>query len=86
MELTKKERMKVLQTQKVLSGRVFNSEMLPKFGMCDLADVVGLQSLAHLFINYVPILYKSQMRDFHYNVVVKGDGSLTTRIDEKNCS
>lgn len=42
IEFTRKEKMEVLRTQKVLSGRVFDTDMLPKPGICDLADVVEL--------------------------------------------
>lgn len=53
-----------MRTQKVLSGRVFDTEALPKLGMCDLVDIVELQSWIHLFVGFVPYLYESQVRDF----------------------
>lgn len=38
-ELTREERVEVLRTKKILSGRVFDSEVLPKSGICYLVDV-----------------------------------------------
>lgn len=60
MEFTRKEKMEVLRTQKVLSGRVFDTDVLPKPGICDLADVVELQSWTHMCVGYVPILHESK--------------------------
>lgn len=38
-EFTKPERINILKTRKVLSGRVFDIEIQSKSGMRDLADV-----------------------------------------------
>lgn len=45
MNLTREERIEIFRTQKVLSGKVFYIEVLPKSGMCDLADTIELQLL-----------------------------------------
>lgn len=41
------------------------------------------QSWIHLFVDFVPILYESQVRVFYYNDVIENDGSLTTKVSER---
>ncbi|KAG5612423.1 hypothetical protein H5410_023704 [Solanum commersonii] len=42
-ELTREERVEIMETQKVLSGRVFDPKIATKFGMVALVDVVSIQ-------------------------------------------
>ncbi|KAH0746521.1 hypothetical protein KY285_008178 [Solanum tuberosum] len=83
-ELTREERVNVLKKQKVLNGRVFDPEIITKPGMCNLADSVEVQTWTHLFVNHIPILHEDQVSDFYYNVEFIEDGSLNTRVGDKN--
>lgn len=50
--------------------------------MCDLADVVELQSWTPLFVGFVPYLYESQVREFYNNIVIEENSILTTKVGE----
>ncbi|KAH0783988.1 hypothetical protein KY290_003586 [Solanum tuberosum] len=64
--------------QKVIGGRVFDTEILTKPGMDSLADLVELQSWTHLFMTKFPVLHEEQVREFYYNVEFAKDGSIHT--------
>lgn len=47
--LTRDQRINLLQNQKVLNGRVFESTTMNNPGMCELVDTVESQGWGHLF-------------------------------------
>ncbi|KAG5606002.1 hypothetical protein H5410_027494, partial [Solanum commersonii] len=83
-ELTRDEKINILNKQKVLNGRVFDPEIITNQGMCNLADSVEIQAWTHLFIDHIPMIHEPQVRDFYYNAEFTEDGSLNTRIGDKN--
>ncbi|KAH0761720.1 hypothetical protein KY290_017793 [Solanum tuberosum] len=54
-ELTRKERIEKMEQQRVLNGRVFDPDILTKFGMANLVDAVIIQGWNHL--SESPVLY-----------------------------
>ncbi|KAH0644978.1 hypothetical protein KY284_032862 [Solanum tuberosum] len=65
--------------QKVLSGRVFDPEIIRKPGMSTLADAVEIQSWTHLFMTQSTIMHEEQVREFYYNLEFTENGSLNTQ-------
>ncbi|KAH0645533.1 hypothetical protein KY284_033417 [Solanum tuberosum] len=61
-EMTRKERITAMENQKVLNGRIFDLDILTKFGMGNLFDVVSIQGWNHLFEPPVSYLYEPEVR------------------------
>ncbi|KAH0665459.1 hypothetical protein KY290_027692 [Solanum tuberosum] len=59
-DLTRKERVKKMEQQKVLNGRVFDPDILTQVGMGNLVDVVTIQGWNHLFEPPVPYLHEPE--------------------------
>lgn len=70
IQISIEARTEVLKTQKVLCGRVYDPNVMPKPGMRDLPDAVELQLWTHLFVSNVQILHEQQIKQF-YNQLVK---------------
>lgn len=81
--LTREERVDMLSTQMILNGRVFDSEVLFKPGMCNLANIVEMKSWTLLFVGFDPYLYESQVREFYYYFVIEHNGSLTSKVGKR---
>ncbi|KAH0742996.1 hypothetical protein KY290_030989 [Solanum tuberosum] len=73
-----------LRLQKVLGGRVFDTEILTKPGMNSLVDLMELQSWTHLFMTKFPVLHEEQVREFYYNVEFAEDDSFHTWVGNKS--
>ncbi|KAG5581184.1 hypothetical protein H5410_051811 [Solanum commersonii] len=77
--MTREERIKAMENQKVLNGRVFDPDILTKFGMSNLFDVVSIQGWNHLFEPPVPYLHKPEVCEFFYKMeLLEGGGIMTT--------
>ncbi|KAG5605063.1 hypothetical protein H5410_026555 [Solanum commersonii] len=73
-----------LRLQKVLRGRVFDPDIITKHGMNSLYDLVEIQSWTHLFQTKSHILHEEEVREFYYNIEFEEDGSINTRVGDKN--
>ncbi|KAH0748684.1 hypothetical protein KY290_027916 [Solanum tuberosum] len=73
-----------LRLQKVLGGRVFDTEILTKPGMDSLADLVELQSWTHMFMTKSHVLHEEHIQDFYCNVEFAKDGNINTWVDNES--
>ncbi|KAG5584665.1 hypothetical protein H5410_045099 [Solanum commersonii] len=71
-----------METQKVLSGRVFDPKIATKFGMVALVDAVSVQEWSHLFEPPPPYLHEPEVREFFYNMELLEDGGMLTTVKE----
>ncbi|KAH0784278.1 hypothetical protein KY290_003876 [Solanum tuberosum] len=69
-----------LRLQKVLGGRVFDTDIITKQRMNSLYDFVEMQSWTHLFMTKSPVLHEEEVREFYYNIEFEEDGSITTKV------
>ncbi|KAH0675921.1 hypothetical protein KY285_023722 [Solanum tuberosum] len=69
-ELTRKERVEIMEHQKVLNGRVFDPDINTLFGM----------GWNHLFAPPVPYLHEPEVREFFYKMKLLEDGGITTTV------
>ncbi|KAG5627547.1 hypothetical protein H5410_012765 [Solanum commersonii] len=65
-ELTREERVEKMEQQKVLNGRVFDPDILTKFGMANLVNAVTIQGWNHLFEPPIPYLHEPEVHEFFY--------------------
>ncbi|KAG5616685.1 hypothetical protein H5410_016509 [Solanum commersonii] len=79
-ELTKEERVEKKEQQKVLNGRVFEPDILTKFGMANLVDTVTIQGWNHLFEAPVPYLHEPEVREFFYRMELLNGGGIKTIV------
>lgn len=68
--------MKIIKTQKVLSGRVVDPEFVGRPGMSDLVDAIEIQNWSHLFKCPVLVLHDKEIMEFYYNSRLSKGGSL----------
>ncbi|KAH0644959.1 hypothetical protein KY284_032843 [Solanum tuberosum] len=78
--MTREERIAAMENQKVLNGRVFDPDILTKFGMSNLFDVVSIQGWNHLFETPVPYLHEPEVREFFYKMELLEGGGITTTV------
>ncbi|KAG5620769.1 hypothetical protein H5410_005987 [Solanum commersonii] len=79
-EMTKEEQITAMENQKVLNGRVFDPDILTKFGMSNLLYVFSIQGWNHLFEPPVPYLHKSEVREFFYKMELLESGGIATNV------
>ncbi|KAG5605911.1 hypothetical protein H5410_027403 [Solanum commersonii] len=79
-----------MEQHRVLIGRVFDPDILTKFGMAKLVDAVTIQGWNHLFEPPVPYLHEPEVREFFYKMELLECGGITTivrnvqiRLDEE---
>ncbi|KAG5579767.1 hypothetical protein H5410_050394 [Solanum commersonii] len=71
---------------KVLNGRVFDTNIITKFGMATLFDVVTIQGWNHIFEPPAPYLQELEVREFFYKMELLERGGITTIVkDIKIC-
>ncbi|KAK4721797.1 hypothetical protein R3W88_012030 [Solanum pinnatisectum] len=82
----KKDIVDNLRVQKVLSGRIFDPQIIKRPSINTLADIVVIQSWNQLFMTKSPILHEEQVREFYYNGVGLGhdNGSLNTLVGNRS--
>ena len=61
-DMTREERIEKIKLQNVLNGKVFTMDILIKFGMATLVDVVTIQEWSHLFEPPAPYLHELEVR------------------------
>ncbi|KAG5576071.1 hypothetical protein H5410_056205 [Solanum commersonii] len=72
-----------LRLLKVLSGRVFDPDIITKPCMRTLADAVEIQSWTHLFMTQSPVMHEEEVMELYYNVEFTECGSLNTQVRNK---
>lgn len=83
LSLTEEERNLILKSQKVLTGRVFDSKIQYKPGMSEQIQFVQYQEWLYLFKTRVPIDYKADVKDFFFIIeFVEDISSLTGMVHE----
>ncbi|KAG5590626.1 hypothetical protein H5410_041140 [Solanum commersonii] len=82
-EMSKQTIVDNLPLEKVLEGRVFDTDILTKPGMDSLSDLVEIQLWTHLFRTKSHVLHEDQVQEFYYNVEFAKNGSIKTRIGNK---
>ncbi|KAH0722334.1 hypothetical protein KY290_005014 [Solanum tuberosum] len=80
--LTREEYIAELKRQKVLNGRVFDSEILTKPGLCTRYDFISLQSWEHLFECLVSYLHELEVHEFYYKMELLDDSGIQTTVRE----
>ncbi|KAG5632170.1 hypothetical protein H5410_003887 [Solanum commersonii] len=78
--MTREERITAMENQKVLNGRVFNPDILTKFGMLNLFYVVSIQGWNHLFEPPIPYLHEPEVREFFYKMELLESGGIPTTV------
>jgi len=78
--MTRKDQITAMENQKVLNGRIFDLDILTKFGMGNLFDVVSIQGWNHLFEPPVPYLREPEVREFFYKMELLKSGGITTTV------
>ncbi|MCD9559248.1 hypothetical protein HAX54_017108 [Datura stramonium] len=58
--LSREDRQLILQSQKVLRGRVFDPDICDMVGMAELVEMVNFQGWRHLFVPPVPTLHEAE--------------------------
>jgi len=71
-----------MEHQKVLNGRVFDTDIVTKFGMTTLFDVVTIQEWSHQFEPPAPYLHEPEVRAFFYNMELLEDRGITTTVND----
>ncbi|KAH0716723.1 hypothetical protein KY290_012991 [Solanum tuberosum] len=84
--MTREECVSELEKQKVLSGRVFDTDIFTEHGMYTPYDFVPLQSWEHLFECPAPYLHELELREFYYKMELLDDGGIQTTVREVNIS
>ncbi|KAH0779224.1 hypothetical protein KY290_005651 [Solanum tuberosum] len=79
-ELTREERVEKMEQQRVLNGRVFDLDILTRFGMANLVDAVTIQGWNHLFKPPVPYLHEPEVCEFFYKMELLEGGGITTIV------
>lgn len=62
--MAKEERIKKMELKKVLNGKVFATDILTKFCMAALFDVVTIQEWSHFFEPPAPYLHELEGREY----------------------
>lgn len=76
--LPRDERNKILNSQKVMSGRVFDPWIFNQPGMVELVEFIKHQKWMHLFEKLVSLVFENEVRDLFYTIMfVKDVLSLT---------
>ncbi|KAH0717139.1 hypothetical protein KY285_013170 [Solanum tuberosum] len=78
--MTREERITAMKNQKVLNGRVFDLDILTKFGMSNLFNAISIQGWNHLFEPLVPYLHEPEVREFIYKIELLEGGGITTTV------
>ncbi|KAG5572937.1 hypothetical protein H5410_062703 [Solanum commersonii] len=78
--MTREERVEKIEQQRVLNGRVFDLDILTRFGMANLVDAVTIQSWNHLFEPLAPYLHEPEMHEFFYKIKLLKGGGITTTV------
>lgn len=76
------ERIEIIEHQKVLNGRVFDTDIIIEFGMTTLFNVVSVQDWSHCFECPTLYLYELEIREFLYNMELLKDEGITTIVIE----
>ncbi|KAH0749306.1 hypothetical protein KY290_028538 [Solanum tuberosum] len=66
--------------ERILNGRVFDPDILTKFGMSNLSDDVSIQGWHHLFEPPVPYLHEPEVHEFFYKMEFMEGGGITTTV------
>ncbi|KAG5592065.1 hypothetical protein H5410_042579 [Solanum commersonii] len=61
---------------KVLNGRVFDPNILTKFGMANLVNVVTIQGWNQLFESPIPYLHEPEVHKFFYKMELLEEGGI----------
>jgi len=69
-----------MEKQKFLNGRVFDPDILTKFGMSNLSDDVSIQGWNHLFETPISYLHEPEVREFFYKMELLEGGGITTTV------
>ncbi|KAG5612855.1 hypothetical protein H5410_024136 [Solanum commersonii] len=69
-----------MKQQKVLNGRVFDPDILTKFGIANLVDAVIIQGWNHLLESPVPYLHEPEVREFFYKMELLEGGGIKTIV------
>ncbi|KAG5582200.1 hypothetical protein H5410_052827 [Solanum commersonii] len=81
-KMMREERIAKMKHQKVLNGRVFDTDIVTKFGMTTLFDAVIIQEWSHLFEPPTPYLHEPEVREFFYKIKLLEDGGITTTVKD----
>ncbi|KAG5620861.1 hypothetical protein H5410_006079, partial [Solanum commersonii] len=79
-EMTREERITIMENQKVLNGRVFDPDILTKFGMSNPFDAIYIQGWNHLFESPVSYLHEPEVREFFHKMELLESGGITTTV------
>jgi len=69
-----------MENQKVLNGRVFDPDILTKFGMSNLFYAFSIKGWNHLFEPPVSYLHEPEMREFFYKMELLESGGIVTTV------
>lgn len=69
-----------MEQQKVLNGKVFDPNILTKFGMANLVNAVTIQGWNHIFESPVPYLHEPEVREFFYMMKLLEGGGIKTIV------
>ncbi|KAG5598615.1 hypothetical protein H5410_029985 [Solanum commersonii] len=78
--MTRDEQITTMENQKVLNGRVFDPDILTKFGMSNLFYAFSIQSWNHLFEPPVLYLHEPEVSKFFYKMELLESGGIATTV------
>ncbi|KAK4364634.1 hypothetical protein RND71_015992 [Anisodus tanguticus] len=81
---SEKERKEILRSQKVLLGRVFDFDIVVKFGMNELLEIVEFQKWTRLFVPPAPKLFEAEVGGLYANLCYTDDYTLVTYVNGKD--
>ncbi|KAG5575625.1 hypothetical protein H5410_055759 [Solanum commersonii] len=81
-EMTREERIEKLEHQKVLNGSVFDTDIVTKFGLKTLFDVVTIQEWSYMSEPPAPYLHEHEVHEFFYKMELSKDGGITTTVKD----
>ncbi|MCE5167609.1 hypothetical protein HAX54_012968, partial [Datura stramonium] len=73
--LSREDGQLILQSQKVLRGRVFDPDICDMGGMAELVEMVNFQGWRHLFVPPVPTVYEAEVRKFYHELEFAENGT-----------
>lgn len=79
-EMTREERIEKMEHQKVLTCKVFDTDIITKFGMATLFDAVTIQGWNHLSEPPAPYLHEPEVCEFFYKMKLLEGGGITTTV------
>ncbi|KAG5619999.1 hypothetical protein H5410_005217 [Solanum commersonii] len=84
--MTREECVSELEKQKVINGRVFDTDIFTEHGMFTPYDSVSIQSWEHLFECPTLYLHEPELREFYYKMELLDDGGIQTTVREVKLS